>query len=494
VRSLDTTAALVDGVLEVLLQASRALTQPGGIAEALAAVAEVCASTIADYCSIGVVIEGLEREEFGVSAGEQPERQVPEVCRLMLPLVSGRRRYGAIICLTSDPSGFDSLSRRTIEVIAAQLAVVVAAYSAAEREHQVAERLQRALLPPSFPKAEGCEFHAIYRPASEEAAVGGDWYDVFVLPDGRIAVSIGDVAGHGLDAAVVMGEVRQAVRTAGMREGVTPAEILEYVNDLVRARNSIGMVTAIFGVYDPQDSALIYACAGHPPPMIALSGGAVAILPGGGLPLGCAERVEAENWSFTIPQNGRAIFYTDGLTENERDVIAGERRLVDAVRSLEWNGDADPAQAIAQHVLADTGNRDDAAVFVLTRRGPVDRYVFSAATVVAPLSRAIVANELAGLALSEDRRFGVLVAVGEAVANAVEHAYRGRAPGLIRLAVEKNAQQLVVTVEDYGRWRPFVRREERGRGIGIMHAFTDGVQIRSTSESTAIVLRMELPA
>ena len=87
----------------------------------------------------------------------------------------------------------------------------------------------------------------------------------------------------------------------------------------------------------------------------------------------------------------------------------------------------------------------------------------------------------------------MLVAAGEAVANAIEHAYRGEEPGLIRLSIERELRGLVVTVEDFGRWRSFVKREERGRGIDLMRAFSDGVQIKSRQDSTAVVLRVNLP-
>jgi anti-sigma regulatory factor (Ser/Thr protein kinase) len=127
---------------------------------------------------------------------------------------------------------------------------------------------------------------------------------------------------------------------------------------------------------------------------------------------------------------------------------------------------------------------------MLTRFDVVPEYVFSALPIVAPLSRAIVARHLVDTNASTDQQFGMLVAVGEAVANAVEHAYRGVTPGLVRLTIDRDDKQFIVTVEDYGRWRKFVEAEERGRGIKLMHALIDGVQIRSTRESTKIVLKL----
>jgi anti-sigma regulatory factor (Ser/Thr protein kinase) len=153
------------------------------------------------------------------------------------------------------------------------------------------------------------------------------------------------------------------------------------------------------------------------------------------------------------------------------------------------NTNFDPALELQELTFKGGSNRDDAAVLVLTRHSAVRDYFFSAVPVVSAITRAIVADELDANDVASTRRFGILVALGEAVANAVEHAYRGAAPGLIRLSVSSERGQLVLTVEDFGRWRPFVRREERGRGFELMHAFMDGVQIRSTRESTSIVLK-----
>jgi anti-sigma regulatory factor (Ser/Thr protein kinase) len=362
----------------------------------------------------------------------------------------------------------------------------------------VADRLQRASLPERLPVVPGAAFHAAHQPASDEAAAGGDWFDAFTLPDHRVAISVGDVAGHDHDAAVMMGDVREAIRTAAVA-APSPAAALDYVNGIVARRDSIGIVTAIFGVYDPEASTLEYAAAGHPPPLLALPNGLVRRLPGGGLPLGRATTLDTTDWTFTLPAGAHAVFYTDGLIENERDAVRGEARLLQVVHSLlcgkrnDERNIADPAMAIQERVFPGASNLDDATVLLLSRSAPVERYVFSAVPIFAPIARAIVEHEIAGLQIDNERRFGVLVALGEAVANAIEHAYRGANPGLIRLELENQAQQLVMTVEDFGRWRPFIRCEERGRGIDLMRAFVDSVQILSTRQSTKIVLKTQLP-
>lgn len=493
VRSLD-TAERLEHVLDLLLGAGRMLTLSENLGDALSQIAGSVTKHFADYCEIECAPTG--DDDLRVCAGTMPGL-CTDAGSISAQLSDGRRTFGTVRCATADAGGFSDVARKAIEILATELGVLLSGRALRQREHRVADRLQRALLPEKLPAIEGTEFFAAYRPASEEAEVGGDWFDAFAMPNGRIAVSIGDVAGHGLEAAVIMGEVRQAIRTAAVAAESASA-VLDYVNRIFLLRQSLGIVTAIFGIYDPATGELRYACAGHPPPVLALANGPVRALPAGSLPLGCRDELESREWTFTVPADGHAVFYTDGLVENDRDLVGGERRLHETIRALLCDAGAsdeeraDPAFALQDRIFKSVSNRDDAAVLVLSRTAPVPFYIFSAVPVVATLSRAIVAKKLNELDIEPERRFGVLVALGEAIANAIEHAYRDEEPGLVRLELTDEGKHFVLCVEDFGRWRPFVRREERGRGIEMMHAFMDRVQIQSTRQSTRIVLKAEL--
>ena len=496
-HSLELSGARLHRALETLVGAGRALMTCSDLGEALTQIAGRFVSDFGGYCSIEIADAGLVRGGIRVTAGTITAEQQASKRLIVEPLSDGRSALGTIACLP-DPKGEDSLVRQVLAVLATELGVVVAAQLMLQREHRVADRLQRALLPDRLPQVLGTVFHAAYRPAGDEAAVGGDWYDAFTLPDERVAISIGDVAGHGLEAAIVMGEVRQAIRSTAVAND-SPAGVLESVNRVVGMREMIGIITAIFGIYDPADGTLVYAVAGHPPPILALANGCVLRLPSGSLPLGCTDTLDCKEWTFTIPDGAHAIFYTDGLIENERDLIAGEKRLGSAVRRLlndRRNGTpaVDLASAILEHILSETGNRDDAATLVLSRAAPVPSYVFSAVPATAAVARAVVSEELTRHGIEGERQFGVLLALGEAVANAIEHAYHGGSPGLLRLDLQRGAGHLTIAVEDFGRWRPFVRKEERGRGIDLMHQFVDSVQIRSTATSTRVLLTAKLSA
>jgi anti-sigma regulatory factor (Ser/Thr protein kinase) len=497
VRSLDRPNDRLNRVLEVLLKAGHALRLCPDIDEALAKIANSLVEDLCRYCSIDVSAESVEHYAFRVEAGTFDARAHAE-STIVEPLDDGRRTFGRIVCQPAASEG-DDITRQAVRLLAIQLAVVLAGQLLMLREHRVADRLQRALLPERLPTIEGAMFHAAYRPASTEAEVGGDWFDAFNLPDARVGISVGDVAGHGLEAAAIMGEVRQAMRAAAVTAS-SPASVLEHVNQIVALHDSVGMVTAIFGIYDAQTSTLSYAVAGHPPPLLSLPRGFVRRLPGGGLPLGAASAVQSRDWTFTLAAGAQAVFYTDGLIENDRDPIAGEQRLLEVVRGLSGDPSAspgqvdDPAMAIQDRVFHDAPNRDDAAVLLLARNAPVRCYLFSAVPIAAPIARAIVERDIESLGLTAERRFDLLVALGEAVANAIEHAYRDATPGLICLKVENKGRYLVMTVEDFGHWKAFSRSDLRGRGIELMHACVDSVQIRSSRDSTKIVLKAQLAA
>ncbi|HEX3672461.1 MAG TPA: PP2C family protein-serine/threonine phosphatase, partial [Candidatus Cybelea sp.] len=411
VPSLDASATRLDRVLDVLVRAGRALTLSPDLRDALAQVAEAVISDFGDCCEIEIT----SPESLRIVAGQAFNDESGDV--IAETLSNGHETFGTITCRSAAVNGFDEVARKALNIVATELGVVIAGQALTRREHRVADRLQRALLPEHLPEIQGGKFYAAYRPASDEAEVGGDWFDAFHLPDRRVAVSVGDVAGHGLEAAVVMGEVRQAIRTAAV-DAQSPAAVLDYVNRIIGFREPVEIVTAIFGIYDPVASTLSYATAGHPPPLFALANGLVRRMPSGSLPLGCVESLGSRDWTVTLPAGAQAIFYTDGLVENERDLIAGEKRLIDAVKALALERQAsaaifaDPALAVEEKIFAGAPNRDDAAVLVLTREAPVSRYVFSAVDTVSPIARAIVADELDELEIESERRFGVLVAIG----------------------------------------------------------------------------------
>ena len=485
--------------LELLADASRLLASSLELSATLPQVAKLCVERLAGYCAIAGSSHNDEQFFYEAGAGKKlrlrrgDRAQIEAGLRsrgyqdiLVIPL-PGRHAESGVFVLAAKEARFDDATGKIAEILGLQLANALEQATLLERTHQVADRLQRALLPASFPRVAGGQLDGAYRPASEEAEVGGDWYDAFELPDHRLAISMGDVAGHGLEAATIMGEVRIALRAAAVAER-SPAAVLEQINGVTNLRSGIGMVTAIFGFYDPASRELTYAVAGHPPPALIVEHGFAGYLPGGGVPLGIGDAVGARDWIVTLPPRSWVVFYTDGMTEYGRDVIAGEERLLEAsVRACESDPE-NPAIALQERIFSTSVNRDDAATLALTCfDGPVPkRMEFSAIPMAAPIVRAMVNRFCDQNNISADQRFALTSSIGEAVANAVEHAYHGEDAGSFELHLEAQPDFVTVDVQDRGHWRPFQKRDDRGRGMVLMHELMDRVRINSAQHGTCL--------
>ncbi|GAC1306668.1 MAG: hypothetical protein NVSMB19_18990 [Vulcanimicrobiaceae bacterium] len=254
----------------------------------------------------------------------------------------------------------DSLARA--RRLSLQLRSVSNAYRA---ERKVAQRFQRAALPRQLPRVPGLTFSSFYRPGMDEAQVGGDWYDALLLADGRVMVSIGDVCGSGLDAAVAMASVRQVVRGVAQIHA-DPAMLLDAADRTLQAENPDSLVTAFVGVFDPITSLLSYASAGHPRPLVRDADGTLRDLASTGAPLGLPFPLDRSVHATELPTGSMLVLYTDGLTEATRDPIAGEASLRRALRDDDVLAAPNVALAIHDAVISD-GARDDVAVMTVQR-------------------------------------------------------------------------------------------------------------------------------
>ena len=471
--------------LRLLVAASRELAASFDYAQTLAAVGRLVVPAFAAGFSVEVE-EGEIRTTVArtgrIGSGAQA-----------FPLIARGKELGALRVAGAVRGGDEDGDLDMWAELALRIAVAIDAAQVYLREHHVADTLQRALLPERLPVDDRLAFDAAYMPGAQEAIVGGDWYDAFRLPDGRIAFSIGDVAGHGLRAAIVMGEVRQAFRAAALNPN-SPSLVLERANTIVNMRANPVMVTAMFGIVDPSEGTVTYASAGHPAPVLALPGGSVQLLPKDGVPLGILDQVGASDWTFSLPAGALFAAYTDGLIEYSHDVLEGERRLLEAVREIVRAADAEPARSLVQRIFEARENTDDVATLTVAAadaRESAFAFTFSALPMAVPLVRRSLDRYAERLGLDADCRFSLLTATGEAMANAVEHAYTGPI-GLVRVHAGYHGDSLLVTIEDDGKWKPAVRRDERGRGLPLMRALMDSVEIRTHRARTEVRLTMLL--
>lgn len=241
----------------------------------------------------------------------------------------------------------------------------VAAERKLRREaHRIAMSLQTEMLPQSFPVIQSVVFDALYSPAATEAVVGGDWYDAVVLESGQLLLSIGDVAGHGLHAAVLMGKLRQSLRTIALSYS-SPGEILRRLDRVLRAEDPEMMVTAFVALLDLRDRSMIYANAGHPPPLLRLPSGEIVSLSNVGLPLGLRDEAETATRYGPIPRGSVLVLYTDGLTESARDLLQGEASLHEALADPNISLGKHPAFALRDGLVKEPAP-DDVAILTLT--------------------------------------------------------------------------------------------------------------------------------
>jgi len=353
-----------------------------------------------------------------------------------------------------------------------------------DQQRETALALQHAILGPAELPA---GFSVRYRPASRPLEVGGDWYDVITLGDGRIAIVVGDCVGHGLSAATVMGQLRSACR-ALLLEKAGPASALSALDRFAEHLPDAQCTTAFCGVLSPDTGELVYSSAGHPPPVLAEADGTIHMLDGGlGFPLAIrpGDRPEAR---IRITPGATLLLYTDGLVE--RRGISLDQGMADAARVVQRGNELELdelADTLMAHMEPPNGYRDDVALLLVRPPGPLD-ITFPAHDEYIASTRIALRRWLTEAGVAPEQCYDVLVAAGEAVANAIEHGHRDRRDGLITLRAWVQGDHLHVTVIDTGTWKPHDpdAHTTRGRGILLMRGLMDHATIEQGENGTTV--------
>lgn len=250
----------------------------------------------------------------------------------LVPLVARGKVLGAIVVTrlrSREP--FDEQDCVLVDELAARAALNIDNALMYTRQRAAALTLQRSLTNSALPAVPGLELTGRYLPASEHD-VGGDWFDVIALPEDRTGLVIGDVMGHGIHAAAIMGQLRAAVRTLA-RHGIDPAHMLRSLDAVVADMGEDQMATCVYAVHDPASRGCLVARAGHPPPAVVAPGGAITFLDGSpGTPLGTGGH-QFGTEEVPLPPGSLLVLYTDGLIEARgRDLDQGLDRLARALR------------------------------------------------------------------------------------------------------------------------------------------------------------------
>ncbi|MCZ7373585.1 SpoIIE family protein phosphatase [Micromonospora sp. WMMC250] len=361
-----------------------------------------------------------------------------------------------------------------------------------DEQRETALALQRAILGPAqLPSG----FAARYAPATRPLKVGGDWYDTIALVDGQIGIVVGDCVGHGLRAATVMGQLRSACRALLLQDS-SPSRTLTALDRFAAQLPGALCATVFCGVLDPTTGHLRYASAGHPPAIVTSPDGVTRLLDQGhSRPLGVrgnAERPEAEE---RVPARATLMLYTDGLVERRRQPLtAGIGHVVTVIQ----NGRAQPIETLATDVMDQLsppgGYDDDVAVLLYRHPGPLELDFAAERTGLAPV-RSALRSWLERCGLSPTNAYNVLVAAGEACANAIEHGHRDNPGGRIRLRATATADGLHLSVTDSGHWKPPQPEagNHRGRGLLLMRALMDAITVTPSATGTTIDMQARIP-
>lgn len=408
--------------------------------------------------------------------------------------ISGRAAYG-YIAVTAPESQAELQAEwlPVLQELSGRLSVTLERMLTFERERFVVETLQRAMLPAALPAVAGIAFDVAYLPASADILVGGDWYDVFELPEDRLGLAVGDVAGHGLDASIVMSQLRHIIRAAS-RDDDDPARVLAHANRVLFTEGPT-FATAFYGVLDGLTLRLAYGCAGHPPPLVVDAGGRVSALPCDGLVLGVGEGPPARTMYADVPPGGALVLYTDGVVESSRDLLTGEARLRETLEAWGRTGFLGSAAELQDAVIG-TGTHSDDAAMLVVRIPHLQR--LNVAVPATPHNarrlRLAVARFLEGCGFDSDGSSDATLAIAEAINNAVVHAYGGGdGVGTVRVALRRVRDGLVASVQDAGQW-PDGTTALRGHGLDIMHRLLPDVSVRRGSAGSKVSFRIPWPA
>jgi PAS domain S-box-containing protein len=372
--------------------------------------------------------------------------------------------------------------------------LAIANARAYERQLGTVETLQRSLLPAELPEPDGVKVAALYEPGG--AKVGGDWYDALELGDGSLGVAMGDVVGHGLGAAALMGQLRHATRAYAL-EGHPPGAVLDGLDRLVRSLEGGQMATLLYLVVEPDRSKVRLASAGHVPPLLVGPDGKGGFLEGApDPPLGVFETPSHSEVELELEPGSTLILYTDGLVEQRGvSIDAG----LEVLRAAAADPGEDP-KALCKRLLAAMRElhepRDDIALLALRSvpvpAGPVLAKLRSDPGELAAMRRGL-GRWLSARGANADELEAIQIACHEACSNSIEHGCRF-GPGSVIVEADTGADGVVLEVRDSGAWveRPDGPLPYRGHGLPLMEALVDTMDIERSASGTTVRLRRQL--
>jgi GAF domain-containing protein/anti-sigma regulatory factor (Ser/Thr protein kinase) len=407
----------------------------------------------------------------------EAQSQTGDQATVAAPLIQHGRPLGVVYLVFRHRRTFSEEDRQFLSTLARQCAQSVERARLYELEHRTAEVLQRSLLQERLPEIEGITLSARYLPAGSGAQVGGDWFDVISLADGRVGLVVGDVEGRGIGAASAMGQLRNVLRAYAV-ESSSPSDVVRRVNIFDTALDEPHFATLIYLIFDPRSATLRFSSAGHPPPLVLRPDGTPEYLEGGrSVPIGAYPDAEYVEETTTLEGGSTLLLYTDGLVERRGSTLT-EGFEVLARSVADSTGALSPLMDRVLATVPAEERSDDIALLAVRLEPSPDRLRLrlDAEPSAIPQMRAAIRQWLARHGTSPEATQSVLVACGEACTNAILHP-RDPDPPVIELEADVVDGTVHITVRDFGSWRAPGSQPERGRGLGLMRAFMESVEV-----------------
>lgn len=400
-----------------------------------------------------------------------------------------------VLVVSSRERRYREADLQLLELVADRSARAIRQAELYEQARDAALSLQRSLLPEALPSVRGMDVAARYLAGQDGTEVGGDWYDLFALPDGRMALVVGDVVGRGLRAAARMGRVRTALRAYAF-EASSPTDALRRLDRLVSAEGQVEFTTLLVAFIDPATGEVRACCAGHLPPIVVGAEGARIVPVAGGPPLGVADEPRPET-GLHLETGETMIAYTDGLVEDRATGLAvGIEDLRAAAEQERSVAPQDLVDRVVRRLLGARGSRDDVAIVAVTRVGDDLMCTYPAEPAAVATARHAVTSFAAAHGADERLLQDVALAVSEACTNVVVHAYRGGEAGPMHVHARREEDALEVVVTDEGGGvRPRGDSPGVGLGLQIITRTTERFDVRDRPDGGAeLVLRFPLCA
>lgn len=429
---------------------------------------------------------------------EQPDGSVHEMFATftIVPWLdaSGRRR-GVI------GAGFDVTElARTRQAAEAEADRMRRRY---EQSREVITALQRELLPSGLPVLPGLQVAASYLLADADTAAGGDWFDAVARPDGRVALVVGDVVGHGVTASGVMGQLR-AVLQERLDAGAGVAEALQAADRLAVRIPAAHAATVCLALLDPRTGELAYCTAGHPPPLLITADGGTRYLPGtGGMPLATGASYPVR--TAALAPGDLLLLYSDGVLERPDGAPDSAAELARvAADAAAGRALHDPSATAAERVCTQAvellvrsgGHADDITLLAAQRVSVVPEMMLELPAEPAALrrARAEIGAWLNAVGAAEHDAFVLQHALGELATNAIEHAFGGDfGKDVIEVRAKLHPSGLVeATVTDHGGWRVPERQPTRGRGLALVAQLVHSLRVDPGAHGTVATVRHQL--